>query len=211
MRNFLSSTWDFFFSSTSLYGFVDCKSCENTFFPPPNKYCGGKMKRGGIVGCDSLVVTSATVIICVASLGQSRGKSGRWPRLWEPWNKWINEKGHLAATLCSDKAVVHISCVFIACVLFAVLLASDCKHIPAVCIRAPRQSGGDVRVLPLHQEIWGLYSGNLGILLLLDESGYITQRCLEQPHQLRTCMLVSFICKTKTKFISGLSEAHGWE
>lgn len=139
MRNFLSSTWDFFFSSTSLYGFVDCKSCENTFFLPPNKYCGGKMKRGGIVGCDSLVVTSATVIICVASLGQSRGKSGRWPRLWEPWNKWINEKGHLAATLCSDKAVVHISCVFIARVLFAVLLASDCKHIPAVCVRAPRQ------------------------------------------------------------------------
>lgn len=45
------------------------------------------MKRGGTVGHDALVVTSATVIICVVSLVQSRGKPGRWPSLWELWNK----------------------------------------------------------------------------------------------------------------------------
>lgn len=59
-----------------------------------------------------------------------------------------------------------------------------------------------MRVLPLHQEICGLYSGNLGILLWLVESGCITQRCLGQPHQLRTCVLVGFMCKTKTELIS---------
>lgn len=66
-----------------------------------------------------------------------------------------------------------------------------------------------MRVLSLHLEICGLYGRNLGVLLLLDESGCITQRCFGQPHQQRTCVLVSFMCKTK--FISGLSEAHGWE
>lgn len=45
------------------------------------------MKRGATVGHDAFVVTSATAIICVASLVQSRGKSGGWSSMWELLNK----------------------------------------------------------------------------------------------------------------------------
>lgn len=45
------------------------------------------MKRGAIVGHDAFVVTSATAIICVASLVQSRGKSGGWSSMGALRNK----------------------------------------------------------------------------------------------------------------------------
>lgn len=113
------------------------RSCpgELWFLPHLLKNVWGSRRSRGIVGplqkialgpYVALVATLTTVIVCVCSFVQSRQRTERRTGMCELRDKWMKRHIYSLYYTHITQTVVHITYAFIAHILFAVMLASDC-------------------------------------------------------------------------------------